>query len=72
MGTTNARIDQSLSNISAHLTEIHQALGGLSASVAVLTQRFDSRRRSVGPEHSITRQKDNLVNGAIGYSYKSI
>jgi hypothetical protein len=41
------KVDQSLSNISARLAEIHQALGGLSTSVAVLTQRFDQ----LSPQH---------------------
>lgn len=39
---TNARVDTSLQNISARLAEINQALGGLSTSVAVLTQRFET------------------------------
>lgn len=42
MKATNARVDQSLSNISARLAEINVALGNLDTRVAVLTQRFDS------------------------------
>ncbi|WP_294645536.1 hypothetical protein [uncultured Aureimonas sp.] len=38
---TNARVDVSLTNISARLAEINQGLGSLSTQVAVLTQRFD-------------------------------
>ena len=50
---TNARVDVSLTNISARLAEINQGLGSLSTQVAVLTQRFDQsgsdRRSSLQP-----------------------
>jgi predicted negative regulator of RcsB-dependent stress response len=49
---TNARVDVSLTNISARLAEINQGLGSLSTQVAVLTQRFDQS----GPERRSSLQ----------------
>ena len=47
---TNARVDASLTTISARLAEINQAIGSLSTQMAVLAQRIDQgapQRRSV-------------------------